>query len=263
MDELDFIETLIEDVRPHVVSKYAQRADLDVSTKTGPNDLLTEVDLYVQEQITRKINERFKDDAIVAEEMGLSARPADPPPRCWVIDPIDGTQNFVKGIFPIFGISIAFVENGDVVAAGVDIPLAGRLFLARRGQGATCNGTPLRVSGTESIGVARVEVDFANPDMRDETLARFSDIVRRAGQFRCNCAAVVGICSVASGDGDAYVHVGLNPWDSAAATLAVQEAGGIVTHRDGSPYGVFDADGSVVATNGVFHDECLALIDNR
>ena len=181
--------------------------------------------------------------------------------RCWIIDPIDGTQNFVRGLFPAFGVSIAFAASGRAVAGGVAVPALGDAFLAERGGGAHRNGAPLRVSTTPCLSVARAEVDFANQDLREETMRRLGGVLLRAGQIRCHCAAVIGLCSIATGDADGYFHVGLSPWDHAAATLIVDEAGGQSTRFDGSPIELFGADRSLLATNGRIHPECVAAVD--
>ncbi len=263
MNEIELVRESLARLMPYVAERYSDRSKVSVWSKSEANDLLTEVDEEVQRRLTKLIGEAFPGDDILGEELGMSGMPANPKGRCWILDPIDGTQNFVRGLFPAFGISIAFAEGGQVRAGGVGMPMTGDVFLAERGRGAARNGNPLSVSSVDALGLARVEIDFGNPAIREETLARFTRLAVGAGQVRCHCAAVVGLCSVATGDMDGYFHVALAPWDYAAAALIVEEAGGRVTHLDGSPLDLFGANKSLLATNGRIHEESLNTVDSN
>jgi len=261
MTELELIQELLEDTGRFVREKYADRTSLEITSKRHPNDLLTEVDLAVQDRIVARVREVFPADAIAAEERDFSRLPSEIPPRCWVIDPIDGTQNFVRGILPAFGVSIGFAINGRAAAGGIAMPILGETFLAERGAGATRNGRPLKVSDVRQASMARLEVDFSGPPERAETLRRTSRLICTCGQIRCNCATVVALCSVASGDMEAFIHVALNPWDYAAGQLIVEEAGGRATRLDGRPLEIFDGGRGVLISNGHTHDELLGMVD--
>lgn len=260
MRELEFIERVLAEVSPYAAERYAERANIAVTSKTGANDLLTEADLEIQKRIESALRRAFPHDHLVAEEAGLDRLPEDARARCWYVDPIDGTQNFVRGLFPEFGISIAFAVDGQVRAGGVAVPLQNDLYLARRDGGAFRNGEPLRVSSVPVLTNARVEVDFGNQNIREETLRRFAGVITHAGQMRCHCAAVIGLCAVATGDADAYFHVSLAPWDYAAALLSVEEAGGRATDLHGRPVLVHTPRSGILATNGLIHDESLRTI---
>jgi myo-inositol-1(or 4)-monophosphatase len=191
----------------------------------------------------------------------MDTRPDEPRQRCWIVDPIDGTQNFVRGLYPAFGISMAFAVGGHVEAGGVSLPIQDDLFLAERGAGAFRNGKLTQVSDTTSVEQAWIEVDLGGAADRKpiiDVTARLMDV---AGAVRCRCACVVGMCSVAAGELDGYVHYGLNPWDFAAAKLIVEEAGGKVTDFSGAPVSLFGPHHGFVASNGAFHDEFLATLD--
>jgi len=261
MGETAFIEQLLKAASVVVREKYAQRAKVLVTSKSEANDLLTEADLAVQEYVVEQIGPLFPNDLIAAEEAGFSKIPDDPNCRCWVIDPIDGTQNFVRGLFPTFGISIAFAVGGTPVAGGVALPISHDVFLAEKGAGATRNGQPLEVSGISEVGLSRIEIDFSGRREREETLRRASEVIRKAGQVRCNCSTVVALCSVASADMEAFFHVALNPWDYAAGQLIVEEAGGRATRLDGSPLRLFDHGCGVLVTNGHIHQEVISLLE--
>ncbi|HOT49411.1 MAG TPA: inositol monophosphatase [Candidatus Hydrogenedentes bacterium] len=261
MTEIDLIQSLLKEASVYVREQYARRDRVGVQSKGNPNDLLTEADLGVQDLIVEGIRNCFPGDAIAAEERDFAHAPADRDARCWVIDPIDGTQNFVRGFFPMFGISIAFVRGGMAVAAGVALPISGGCFLAERGAGSFRDECRLRVSDVASASVARVEVDFSGPPERAETLRRASRIICGAGQIRCACATVVSLCQIAAGEMDGFVHVALHPWDYAAAQLIVEEAGGRATRLDGRPLGVFDGGKGALLSNGHIHPELLSLVD--
>lgn len=261
MKEKELIDALLKEASVFVRQRYLHRANLCVTSKKHPNDLLTEVDLAVQDMIVDGIRRYFPDDAVAAEERDLAHAPDDPDARCWVIDPIDGTQNFVRGLFPMFGISLAFVRGGAAVAGGVALPMSGDSFTAEAGSGAYLGATRLRVSDIPRVSLARVEVDFSGPPERPDTLRYASRMICEAGQVRCACATVTALCQIAAGEMDAFVHVGLNPWDYAAGQLIVEEAGGKATRLDGTPLRVFDSGKGALISNGPLHEELLSLLD--
>jgi len=260
MNELDLIELILHETSAYVKAKYAGRTRLQVHEKRGANDLLTEVDVAVQDLIVNRIKNSFPTDAVIAEEEGLDQHPASPPSRCWVIDPIDGTQNFLRGLFPAFGISIAFVREGAISAAGIAMPITQDVYLAERNCGATRNTHPLQVSRHGDLGRARVEVDFSNPEDREFTLESLGRVIHAAGELRCKGAATVALCAIAAAEAEAYVHVGLHPWDYAAGQLIVEEAGGTASRLDGSPLALFDGKEGILISNGAVHNALLAQL---
>ena len=260
MDEYQFIGEILREMSVRLEVEFRNRDALEVKTKSDPTDQLTQVDVAIQEYISGKIRDSFPDDLIIGEESNLHVLPDTVPDRTWFIDPVDGTQNFVRGVYPTFGTSLALAYGDEVVVGGVAFPGAGGVFLARRGEGAVRDDESLRVSKEASLDVARIEVDFSSPAQRVETLESFDCLMRESGQVRGHGAAVVGLCAVAVGQADAYLHVGINPWDYAAGVLLVEEAGGRVTSLDGSPYSLFGGLNSIVATNGLIHEKCLERI---
>jgi len=260
MTERQFIEELLVDAASTVWVRYEERHTLDVQSKKHANDLLTETDLAVQRFIVGRIREAYPDDFIVAEEEGQHIFPDDPNRRTWLIDPIDGTQNFVRGLFPEFGVSVALAEDNRPVVGGVAMPGIETTFMAEQGNGAYRNGAKMDVAGTDSLELSRVEIDFSNPPDRQATLDQASRVFVECGQVRCVCAAVVPLCSVAAGEMDGYIHVSLNPWDFAAGYILIEEAGGRVSRPDGSALNLFDSTAGIVATNGGIHDGLLGLL---
>lgn len=260
MRELDFIQSILETLAPFVREQYARRDSLKVRRKDGANDLLTQVDLEVQNRIVEGIRDRFPGDTIVAEEAGMDALPEDSDTRCWFVDPIDGTQNFIRGLFPEFGVSIAFAQSPETRAAGIAMPGSRDLFLAERGQGATRNGRPIRVSEVDSLELARVDIDFSYPHLREGTLQRCKDLILHAGQLRCYSASIVGLCSVACGEADAYTCIETRPWDAAAGVLLIEEAGGRATSFEGDRFSPHEPVTSIAVSNGLIHDRLLQAI---
>lgn len=261
MREMQFIEELLPHIARFVRSRYADRNAMHVSSKAGPVDLLTEVDLEVQRRIQRGIWSKFAGDVIIAEEEGLDRLPDDPSGRCWVLDPIDGTMNFVRGLVGTFGVSVAFANGGRVVAAGVAFPELDLCFTATRGGGAMCNGAVVGVSEVAHLSQALLEIDFARPEHREPIVSATAGLLREVGQVRCHGSAVLGLCSVADGHGDAYVHAGPKVWDFAAAAMIVEEAGGTVTDFEGRPLQLFQAlSTTLVASNGRVHEAVLDRI---
>ncbi len=258
--DLEFIQDFLKRNRDYVLEKFHDKSRLTVTSKAEPADLLTEVDLTIQKRFTDAVAETYPTDMIVAEEGELGKIPTNPKGRVWVIDPIDGTYNFVRGMNPMFGISIALVVDGLARAAGVAFPLGGQTFLADQGEGSFCNGHPLRVSGVQHLSEACVEIDFSGVDDKKAFLSRASNIIRQSGQIRCQGAATGGICQIATGDVDGYIHMSLNPWDYAAAQLIAEEAGAVATRLDGSPLRVFDGRDGVLISNGAVHEALLGCI---
>lgn len=257
--ELRFIADVLDSIAPLVRQRYEQRASLQIEQKSEAADLVTAADIEVQQHIQRAIAAAYPDDRMVGEEAGGDEPPTDPTQRCWVLDPIDGTHNFARGMMPAFGVSLAAVVNSQPIAGGVSLPMLDKLFLASRDDEATCNGRAIAVSQVDDLAAARVEIDFCRPTVREPIVHMARRVMLVAGQLRCNGSAVTGLCALACGDNDAYLHATLMPWDFAAAMLIVQQAGGTVTRPDNTPVGVFDGRLGMIASNGRLHEQLLAL----
>lgn len=260
MDELAFIKEFLERNGDYVREKYAARSRVTMTVKSNAADLLTEADLTVQQRAADALAEAYPDDGFVAEEGEQAAYPEDPNARCWVMDPIDGTNNFVRGLFPCFGIALAFVDQGIVQAGGVLLPITGDLFLGARGQGSTLNGSPIRVSDVQDLAAAKVEVEFGWVTERQLTLERGGALIQAAGQVRCSGSAVAGLCQVACGEMDGYMHVTLKPWDYAAAQVILEEAGGVASRLDGKELRLFDGKQGLLMSNGAIHEAMRACL---
>jgi len=207
----------------------ARRRFLDASFKVrfkGPQDYLTEVDGETEELISSRLGEAFPQDGFIGEE--TAGRPASGGGATWVVDPIDGTSNFARGVSH-FCVSIACVAAGRVEVGVVYDPMRDELFSARRGAGASLNGAPIKPSETTALANSTVEIGW---NMRSGA-ANYLDLVRRvalwgAAPFRTGSGAL-GVAYVAAGRRDGYVEYHINAWDCLAAILLVHEAGGYVS----------------------------------
>jgi len=262
MSELQCIEHALHAVAAYIQEKYRARDTLVIATKANTTDFLTEVDIAVQKEIIGYLRSHYPNDILIAEESGLDSLGTSIPARCWMVDPIDGTQNFLRGLFPEFGVSIGFLQDGVPVAGGVLFPITGDVFLAEKGSGAFKNGARMRVSTLAEPTKARIDIDFGSLDGRVPHLEKAHALLRGVGQVRSYGCSVMGFCQVADGQQDAYIPFSVKPWDVAAGMLLVEEAGGKVTSFDGTPVSPFTAERIGVVSNNVIHAACLECLDS-
>ncbi len=234
------------------------RTEMAVAHK-GEIDLVTEVDLAAEALIVSALQREFPDSAILAEEGHAAASSS---PVTWVIDPLDGTTNYAHGL-PFFAVSIGLEVQGEIELGIVYVPTLEELFTAHRGTGACLNGTPIHVSGTDSLNTSLLTTGFPYDirTSRETNLEYFSEFARSSLAVRRAGSAAMDFCYVAAGRYDGFWEIKLNPWDCAAGYLMVREAGGRVTDfrgRDGTIY-----DREVLATNGLIHDAMLNILGGR
>jgi myo-inositol-1(or 4)-monophosphatase len=197
------------------------------------NDFVTLADHESEQSIIAAIRDGFPEDAFLAEEgggkgLGRESR------RTWIIDPLDGTSNFIAG-FPFWCVSIAASEAGQVVAGVVWDPLRGELYVGERGVGAFRNGTRLSVTGRAGVEGAFLATGFPfrSRDRIDIYLALFRELFLRARAIRRAGSAALDLANVAAGVFDGFFEFRLSPWDIAAGALLIEEAGGELTDFDG------------------------------
>ena len=198
----------------------------------GHNDYVSEADRKAESIVIDVIHKHYPEHAILGEESG-SIGDSD---TVWIIDPLDGTTNFLHG-FPVFCVSIGVQVKGRVEHGVVYDPCRQELFAASRGSGATLDGRKIRVSGRTDLKQALIGTGFpfrqAESDM-DPYLAMLKKVVQSSSGVRRPGAAALDLCYVASGRLDAFWETGLAPWDLAAGSLIIREAGGIISGLDGS-----------------------------
>lgn len=230
-----------------------------ISNKEGVNNLVTEADHASEKAILSVIRKRFPDHQILAEESGKLVQDST---YKWIIDPIDGTVNFAQGI-PLNCVSIGIEYEGEIILGAVYNPHLNEFFVAEKGKGATLNEKPIHVSDkTETIKsclVTGFPYTYINePNGPIEVFERF---VRKGVSVRRLGSAAIDLCWVACGRLDGFFEQKLEPWDSAAGYLIVEEAGGRVTDFTGQKYSVYQH--KILATNGKIHAEMLEVINGR
>ncbi len=224
--------------------------------KKGAIDLVTDVDLEIERMFRALVAERFPSHDVMAEEHGLASTGSR---HRWVFDPLDGTTNYAHGV-PIFCAALALEIDGDAVLGAVYDPNRRELFTAEAGAGAWLNGQPLKTSLNATVLESIIVTGFPYHVQQDpdELLRVFGQVIRRARAVRRLGSAAIDMCWVAAGRMEGFWEASLKPWDTRAAALIVQEAGGRVTGTDGRTWDPYD--GHIVATNGLIHEELLAIL---
>jgi myo-inositol-1(or 4)-monophosphatase len=223
----------------------------------GAINLVTEMDRRSERTIVDIISAAFPDHGILAEE-GASREGSSE--YLWIIDPLDGTTNYAHG-YPNFSVSIGIEQQGELVAGVVYDPLRDELFTAGRGGGALLNGRPLSVSKNDTLIRCLLATGFPydRAESEQNNLNFFHALIMACQEIRRSGSAALDLCSVAAGRLDGYWELKLQPWDVAAGSLLVREAGGAVTDLSGSPFGVRDRD--IVASNGIIHGQMTEILN--
>lgn len=224
--------------------------------KKGEIDLVTEADLLAEKTILETITGNFPDDSILAEETGTHENRSD---RTWIIDPLDGTTNFAHG-FPFFAVSIGLQVKDEMVLGIVYNPCMKEHFEAVKGEGATLNGKPVKVSEKKDLNSSLLATGFPYSIREDsgQVIGLLKRIIVKAQGIRRAGAAAIDLCYVAAGRLDGFWEQGLKPWDTAAGSLIVQEAGGKLSDYDGNPYSPFQEN--IVASNPYIFGELVGAI---
>lgn len=252
-------ETLINaaEAGAQVLKYYFNSKELKISNKEGVNNLVTEADHAAEKAIMETIRAQFPDHFILSEESGEMATSSE---YKWIIDPIDGTVNYAHGI-PICCVSIGLEQNGKIILGAVYNPLLNEFFFAERDKGATLNGEPIRVSEKTTVMDSCLVTGFPYTylDMPNGPLDVFDRFIRKGIPVRRLGSAALDLCWVAAGRFEGFYEHKLNPWDSAAGFLIVEEAGGKLTDFNGNYYSPYQE--RILATNGKIHDEMLKWIN--
>jgi myo-inositol-1(or 4)-monophosphatase len=227
----------------------------------GRNDLVTQADEAAQEAIRAVLLGRFPDHDFLGEEEAAERKtrgePAILPRRSayrWIVDPLDGTANYVHRL-PAYAVSIALEHEGELVCGCVLDPLAEECFTAARNEGAKLNGRPIRVSQCQRIDRAMVAVSFSpNVPRGSIEISRFVEALHAAQAVRRLGSAALNLCYIAAGRLDVYWATSVQAWDVAAGVLIVREAGGVVTALDGGSLDLEHPELSAAATAALHHD---------
>ena len=222
----------------------------------GDADLVTAADRASEALIRERVAKQFPSHDVMGEEQGLKDRGSE---YRWYVDPLDGTTNFAHG-FPVFAVSMALEHRsgteGKRVAGVVYDPTRDELFIAEAGKGAQLNGKPIHVSKATQLKECLVATGFpSHKRHKNPNIFFYHQITLRTHGVRRAGSAALDLCNVASGRFDGFWEFNLNPWDTAAGVLIVEEAGGQASRFDGSPFRLDSKE--TLASNGLIHDALL------
>jgi myo-inositol-1(or 4)-monophosphatase len=228
-----------------VVQDWAGRFDV---RKKGPADLVTQADLASQEAVRKIVLGAFPDHCLLGEEAEPGQKSVERAEYRWIVDPLDGTTNYVHGV-PHYCVSLGLERNGRLLVGAVYDPNLDECFTAVEGQGAWLNGKPIRASGVSMLSEALAAVGFppnVQPDSPD--LRLFLEMVPRCQGIRRTGSSALNLCYIGAGRFDLYWSYSTKIWDVAAGVLIVREAGGCVTSPDGGEFVLEGADFLAAAT---------------
>jgi len=244
-----------------IINRASRNVDVIAVKEKAANDFVSEVDREAEQAIIRTLREAYPAHAILAEESGASGGSAGSghPEYQWIIDPLDGTTNFLHG-FPQYAVSIALAQKGVITQAVVYDPGRNDLFTATKGRGAFLNESRLRVSKRPHIQSALIGTGFPYRELAhlEQYLGMMRDIIKNSAGLRRPGSASLDLAYVAAGRLDGFWEIGLSKWDIAAGALLITEAGGLVGDLQGNE-GYLES-GNIVAGNPKVFAQLLPLI---
>jgi len=238
-----------------ILSKYFGNIDL-IKKKSSSIDLVTNADIESEELIVRSIQNKFPNHTIVTEESYLEEKNSD---FRWIIDPLDGTTNFVHNL-PIFAVSIALQYKNNTVLGVVYNPAADKLFHASDGNGSYLNNKKISISSSKTLSDSLIVTGFPylHDDKWDLSFSIFKDFYSKTQGVRRLGAAALDLCFVAMGRFEVFYEFNLKPWDICAGAIIAEEAGAKVTDWDGSKYP--SSGKRIIASNHYVHNEALKIL---
>ena len=222
----------------------------------GDINLVTEMDMRSERAVVERVLASFPDHGILAEEATMNRNGSG---FTWIIDPLDGTTNYAHG-YPCFSVSIALEREGEIILGVVYDPMRDELFSALKGEGASLNGKPIRVSTADTLIKSLLATGFPYDRKVSEknNLVFFHDLLMASQEVRRDGSAALDLCSVACGRFDGFWELKLKPWDVAAGSLIAHEAGGRVSDLSGSGFSIHDDE--ILASNGRIHGQMVEIL---
>jgi myo-inositol-1(or 4)-monophosphatase len=254
---LSFVSELAYDTGQLLKQKREEHREID--RKSTSSDLVTDADQASEAFVVDRIRKAYPNHAILGEEGTGDRGLLQQDGFVWVIDPLDGTVNYAHQL-PMFAVSICLLHDQQPLIGAIYLPILDELFVAEKGNGATCNGTPIRVSSTKTLEDSVVATGFAydkHISDRDnlDNVARF---IKRLRGIRRMGAAAVDLAYTACGKLDGYWEDKIQPWDIAAGMLLVEEAGGRVSNYKNQH--LTPSSPHLIVSNGLIHDEMASLL---
>lgn len=231
----------------NIIMRAADRPDKIHASQKRPNDYVTDIDQLAEREIIYNIRKAHPQHSILGEETGET--PGNNTDSVWIIDPIDGTRNFIHG-FPHYAVSIAFSYKGKIEQGVIYDPIRQELFIASKGKGAQLNDRRIRVSTNQQLEDCLLGTGFPyrhSPEHKVAYINSLADLIPLCGDIRRAGAATLDLAYVAAGRLDGFWELGLKPWDLAAGTLLIKEAGGLVCDTTGGED--YLKTGNIVAGN--------------
>lgn len=238
-----------------LLEKFGRKINI---AKKGDIDLVTEADLASEKSIIERIKSYYPKHSILAEESGEAIVKGGDSSWKWIIDPLDGTTNFAHG-YPCWCVTLALEHDGEIVIGVTFDPTRNELFAAEKGNGATLNNKPMRVSETEKLSEALIITGFPYDFKQREDFAKhLTQFLLKSRGVRRDGSAAIDMAYVACGRFDGFWEEGLNPWDVAAGVLLIEESGGRVSYYDDSKFSIYKPP--ICADNGLIHSEMLEIL---
>jgi myo-inositol-1(or 4)-monophosphatase len=253
-NELKFAIDLAQEAGSILMSYHGKIIDYQVKEMKG---ILTKADLESDEYIREKIDRTYPEHNVLSEELEEKSLSSD---YTWIVDPLDGTSNFLKGN-PLFSVSIALAFQNHPIVGVVYNPYNKELFFAEKGKGAFLNGHSIRVSELSDLKrcIISIGANFSNPEGQKKGMEILNKLAPPTTyRFRVNESSALSLCYVGAGRFDGFVDPDINPWDMAAGGLIAQEAGGCVTDFSGNAWNPYCA--GVLAANGKINDMILKIL---
>ncbi len=224
----------------------------------GEINLVTEMDMRSERAVVEILHSFFPDHGIIAEE---ETNIQNGSAFTWIIDPLDGTTNYAHG-YPCFSVSIALQREGEVILGVVYDPMRDELFSAQKGRGAELNGRLIKVSSVDRLLLSLLATGFPYDRKTSEknNLKYFRELLMASQEVRRDGSAALDLCSVACGRFDGFWELKLKPWDVAAGSVIVREAGGVISNFSGSSFSLHEEE--ILASNGKIHGQMLEILNN-
>ncbi len=222
----------------------------------GVINLVTEMDMRSERAVVETILASFPDHGIIAEEETMIRSKSG---FTWIIDPLDGTTNYAHG-YPCFSVSIALEQEGEIVLGVVYEPMRDELFTAQKGKGAFLNKKPIKVSNADTLIKSLLATGFPydRTTSKRNNMDHFHDLLMVSQEVRRDGSAAIDLCFVACGRFDGFWELKLKPWDIAAGSIIVHEAGGMLSNFSGQKFSIHDDE--ILASNGKIHEQMIEVL---